>query len=63
LQYVPLEVANAAAIRQVKLFADDLAEYLEAFGTPSRELSLSVTKLEEAVFWATKHFSAPERQS
>lgn len=62
LNYVPLTDGNSDRIRQVKLLADDLAGYLDAFATPSREISLALTKLEEAVFWATKHFTAPERQ-
>ena len=33
---------------------NDLAQYCESLGKPSRELSITITKLEEACFFAKK---------
>lgn len=62
--YVPLSKRNENSIRIIKDYAADIEEYLNVVhpNESSRELSLALTKLEEAVFWVTKHLSAPERQ-
>lgn len=60
--YVPLSATNKERIDAIKLFATDLANQMTRATSPSRELSLAMTNLEQAVMWATKHFSAPERQ-
>lgn len=58
-KYVQLSKTNQTLIEIVKRTAEQIAAVLE--DGQSRELSLALTKLEESVFWATKHFSAPER--
>lgn len=58
--YVTLTDANKNCVEVIKRVAEQLEVVLDA--EKSRELSLALTKLEEAVFWATKHFTAPERQ-
>ena len=59
-QYVELSSTNKIVIDVIKGSAGSLAQLLE--GEQSRELSIALTKLEECVFWATKHYSAPEHQ-
>jgi DNA-binding MarR family transcriptional regulator len=59
--YVTLTPHNKATVERIKDDAARLAENLELLDS-SRDLALALTKLEEAVFWATKHYTAPERQ-
>lgn len=59
-RYVTLSASNTEIVERIKDYAGFLAVDFES--AQSRELSLALTKLEEAVFWATKHFTAPERQ-
>ena len=62
-EYAPLTADNKQRIADIKASAAGLEALLLRGSVPaSRELSLALTKLEESVMWATKHFSAPERQ-
>jgi len=55
-QYKVLSDAEKAAMLKVKDDALALHTYIASLGK-SRELSLSLTKLEEAVMWAVKHIT------
>lgn len=53
------KVLNEAEKEQMKTIKDiglDFHNYLTAIGS-SRELSLAMTKVEEAVMWAVKHIT------
>lgn len=53
-----VEEKNAmAAIKDEGLRFYNLIENIEKAFSPSRELSLAKTKLEEAVMWAVKHIT------
>lgn len=52
-EYRPLQPADSERILRIKAQAEHLAATME-LSPPSRELSLALTKLEEAVMWATK---------
>jgi hypothetical protein len=41
-------------IKKIKKDVAELIEYFQSLGS-TRELSLAITKLEEAVFWSVKH--------
>lgn len=62
-QYVELSDKNRSAINATKSLAQSMSEFLvDGAGPLSREASIAITKLEEAVMWATKHHSNPELQ-
>lgn len=54
--YKPLTSEASLNILSVKAKAKELYDSFDSCG-PSREVSLAKTKLEEAVFWATKHLT------
>lgn len=56
-EYRPLTNEEQSLVKLIKGFAADLHDLLTETGN-SRELSIAKTKLEEAVFWATKHVIA-----
>lgn len=56
-QYRPLSDQEKATVDAIKTQAANLYDTMTAVGA-SRELSLAKTKLEETVFWATKHVTA-----
>lgn len=45
----------------IRNYAKDLAEFLDLMCPPSRELSLAMTKLEEAIFWANAAIARNEK--
>jgi hypothetical protein len=53
-------VLNDVEKANMKMVKDDGLKFIELVGTlgTSRELSLAVTKIEEAVMWAVKHITA-----
>jgi len=60
-KYTELTPHNQQALDTVKDEAIALYAAIELQGN-SRETSLAKTKLEECVFWATKHITDPARQ-
>lgn len=56
MEYRALSPPVIEAIRLIKQKATELHELIAEMGA-SRELSLALTKVEEAVMWATKHLS------
>ena len=57
MEYKKLTEEEKEAIYQIKSAGLTLISIIRATGT-SRELSLAVTKAEEAVMWAVKHVTA-----
>jgi len=55
-EYRPLSDAEQAQMRAIKDKGAELHSLITATGT-SRELSLALTKTEEAVMWAVKHIT------
>lgn len=55
-EYKVLDDVEKHQIKMVKDMGLSFISYLKAIGG-SRELSLSVTKMEEAVMWAVKHIT------
>ena len=55
-EYRVLSDGEKVAMKAIKDKGADFLAYLETF-TPSRELSLAKTKIEEAVMWAVKHIT------
>lgn len=55
-EYRKLTEVEKAAMKTVKDKGLAFVEFLNSVGA-SRELSLAVTKIEEAVMWATKHIT------
>lgn len=55
--YKELSTEERASVQHIKDLGLTFYEYLAAQGR-SRELSLAVTKIEEAVMWAIKHVTA-----
>lgn len=55
--YRVLTEAEKAQMQQIKDKGLEFVELLHSIGS-SRELSLAITKMEEAVMWATKHVTA-----
>ena len=58
MEYRPLTSEQSLQVLAVKGDAASLSGFLETLGE-SREISLAQGKLEEAVFWATKHITRP----
>jgi len=56
-EYRVLTEEEKLAMKAIKDQGLEFIQFLERFG-PSREISLSKTKIEEAVFWAVKHITA-----
>ena len=57
MEYKELTAEEKEAIYQIKSAGLTLISTIRATGT-SRELSLAITKTEEAVMWAVKHVTA-----
>lgn len=57
-KYKKLTPEQALALTGVKAAASNMEDKLRAFVHPGRELSLAITKLEEAVMWAVKGITA-----
>ena len=55
-QYRVLSDEEKAAMQKIKDLGLDFHSYIENLGK-SRELSLALTKIEEAVMWAVKHIT------
>ena len=55
-QYRVLTDEEKAAMQKIKDIGLDFHSYVENLGK-SRELSLALTKIEEAVMWAVKHIT------
>lgn len=55
-QYRVLTDEEKAAMQKIKDMGLDFHTYIESLGK-SRELSLAMTKIEEAVMWAVKHLT------
>lgn len=53
-EYRVLTEDEKLQMRTIKDKALDLIEYVQSIGS-SREISIAVTKLEEATMWAVKH--------
>ena len=56
-EYRILTDAEKDAIKWIKDTGSTLISYIDSLGN-SRELSISKTKIEEAVMWAVKHITA-----
>jgi hypothetical protein len=55
-EYRVLSDAEKHSMQAIKDFGLQFHGYLDTF-TPSRELSIAKTKIEEAVMWAVKHIT------
>jgi hypothetical protein len=53
-EYRVLSDDEKAMMKKVKDMGGDFVSYLEAVVPPSRERSLAITKMEEAVMWCVK---------
>lgn len=53
-EYRVLSEDEKAQMKKIKDMGLEFIEYLQANGA-SREISLAITKMEEAVMWAVKH--------
>jgi hypothetical protein len=53
-EYRVLSESEKKSMQAIKDKGADLHAYLETF-SPSREMSIAKTKLEEAIMWAVKH--------
>jgi len=56
-EYRVLSDAEKLQMKEVKDKGLDFITYVRGMGPPSRELSLAMTKIEEAVMWAVKHIT------
>ena len=52
--YRELTPAEKENLENVKMLGEQFFNYLNAYVAPSRERALALTKIEEAVMWATK---------
>ena len=57
-EYRPLTKEDSESMLAVKAKGTELHELISSLGK-SRELSLALTKTEEAVMWTTKHLTGP----
>ena len=55
-EYRKLSPAESEGVIKTKELADDFYQVVFSFGS-SREISIALTKIEEAVMWATKHLT------
>ena len=55
-EYRVLTDGEKASMAQIKDMGREFYNYCEFMG-PSREMSLAMTKIEEAVMWAVKHIT------
>ena len=53
-EYRQITPAEHKQIKKIKKDISELIEFFQSLGS-TRELSLAITKLEEAVFWSVKH--------